>query len=409
MVRDIQSANGSKLSRWRLIAQSILALILVVSVFSWVGTTWAERNLLSTDGWITIVGPLPKDAAVSSSLSTFVTSKLVSATDVEQRISSALPERASFLAGPLTDQISTFVTDSTQKFVSSDQFQGIWVPLQTTAHSRLIDRARNNVSEPSENQSQTRFQFALAPLTQAVRTRLGASTEQLLARNDGAGNEVVVNLQTRFQNFSRAVRTIDTLSVILPALIFAAFSVGLAIAYERRVWLLVTSGTIGVVSLLSLAGARILRPEIINHFAQQDYRSAATTIYNALVGPFNQLSTRVFWVAAVVYVLSVLAGPSSAAITIRRVLRLTALQTAWAKTVRSWRLWLARFEWQIAGGLGILTLITLAFWVEVSLAGSLAWALSLIGALGVLHTVVSPRLAAKKRVHHGAVSAERSS
>ncbi|HEY7668022.1 MAG TPA: hypothetical protein VIE12_07850, partial [Actinomycetota bacterium] len=53
-------------------------------------------------------------------------------------IAEALPDRASFLAGPLTDSLQSFVEEQVQKVFASEAFQRFWVAANRFVHAQLM-------------------------------------------------------------------------------------------------------------------------------------------------------------------------------------------------------------------------------------------------------------------------------
>ncbi len=386
----------SMLARWKQVSVAVLLVIFSLSVTAYTGVRWTEKNLLSTDGYIELVSPLPRDPAISTALSVFATEKLFTGVDVQGRIAEALPDKAQFLAAPLTQQLRSTVQSSTQNFIQGNQFQGIWVASQRFAHDQLISRARGEQpDQPLVNATsdKTVFGLNLGSLIATARDRLGEAGRELLserADNNPQLAEVTINLQTRFANFQRTVRIVDALYIILPTLAIASLALALALtAYRRRV-VLIASLSVVVLSFLQIIGLRALRPEIINQIADQRFRPAAESVYSALVQPFNNLALTALVIAVVFTLGCWLAGPSSWAKTLRHWLRFDQVKLAWGQSVRKFRLKADRYELYIDGGLTLLVLAILAFAIEPTWTVGIAWLLGLAAVASFVHIFVTP-------------------
>src|SRR5438045_3100633 len=112
---------------WRGLVVFLLTFIGFTALLGYGGVHWTERQILTTDNWIKIVGPLPKNEAVASSLSDYSVNQLFTNIDLEAKITQALPDKAAFLAPPLVDRLETRTKDFTQKIIQSDRFSAIWI------------------------------------------------------------------------------------------------------------------------------------------------------------------------------------------------------------------------------------------------------------------------------------------
>ena len=79
---------------------------------------FARNQLLSTDAYVSTVAPLAANPAVQTQVATRVSEELVARTDLEPAGEGALPNKAGFLATPITDGVET-ATNSVLKVVQS--------------------------------------------------------------------------------------------------------------------------------------------------------------------------------------------------------------------------------------------------------------------------------------------------
>ncbi|MFF8041725.1 hypothetical protein ACF06F_27185, partial [Streptomyces rimosus] len=100
----------------RVVAAVVIALVAVLTVTSVVGV-WGARTALNTDRWVATVGALPEDPTVDAAVAAYLTDEIFNQLDVEQRLSGALPPRASFIAPPVTDAVHDYMRDSVAKLL----------------------------------------------------------------------------------------------------------------------------------------------------------------------------------------------------------------------------------------------------------------------------------------------------
>ncbi|MER5437520.1 hypothetical protein [Streptomyces sp. NPDC002790] len=121
----------------RTIAAILVALVAVLAVTSVVGV-WGSRTTLNTDRWISTVGTLPEDPKVNAAVSKYLANEIFDQLDVEQRLSDALPPRASFLAGPVTGAVHDFMREKISQLIADERFQELWRTTNRFAHERIV-------------------------------------------------------------------------------------------------------------------------------------------------------------------------------------------------------------------------------------------------------------------------------
>jgi hypothetical protein len=107
-------AKPQKRRRLRRVLTPILVALSIIVFTVTVPAAWGARTVLNTDRYVATVAPLADDPAVQASIATKLTDQVFLALDVEGTISDALAgldERATVLAGPLTNAVHGFVLD----------------------------------------------------------------------------------------------------------------------------------------------------------------------------------------------------------------------------------------------------------------------------------------------------------
>lgn len=381
-------------NRLKAIAVGVLVVVFVVSVAGYSTASWLEQNLLNTDGYTELVAPLPRDPEVAKALASYTTEQVFAGVDVRSRIADALPERAQFLAVPLTQQLQSTVQSYATGFVQSDRFSDIWLGANRLAQQRLVERARTGaVSSGATNASrdQTILGINIGPLLTGARDWLGASAQTIInqkMQSNQALADLKVDLHTSFGRFAHFVKTIDALVVILPALMMASLLGALVLSRRRDRTLLVASLLAIGLSFLQLIGWRSLGPTIINSLADQPYRPVAEHIYQVFLHSFSGMVAVTLTILLVVAIGAWLFGDADLAQRARRRLHFDKIRQTYAPTVRRWGQKVAKIEHIIVGALTLAVLILLAFVVRVSWTTSLAWFLALLAVACAVHLVV---------------------
>src|SRR5437660_702671 len=107
---DIAAEDGET-HKWRHRLRSAVTALLVISgclsFSALVAVHWAERQIFTTDNWVAMVTPWPKQPAVYNALGSFISDQVFTNAPIQAEIADALPPKAAFLAGPLTGQLKS--------------------------------------------------------------------------------------------------------------------------------------------------------------------------------------------------------------------------------------------------------------------------------------------------------------
>jgi len=126
---------GTRLRRWMVL---LLVVLASVGVLGSAVALWTHSLLFNTDTWVATVGPVAKDPQVTHDLSVYLTDKAVEATDLETRVTDALPPNAQFLAPTITDAASGFVQKRMEKRLNQPEAYDLWLKLNRFAHEHLV-------------------------------------------------------------------------------------------------------------------------------------------------------------------------------------------------------------------------------------------------------------------------------
>lgn len=130
---------------------ALIGLLVVLSCLAVVitGVTWwAHYTVMDTDGYMKIVGPIGKDPQAIQNLSEYLSSEIVKTTDLQTRISDALPAQVQVLSGPITVYVEDFITKGTRKVLSTPKAYELWLQINRVGHEKIVALLRgetNNV------------------------------------------------------------------------------------------------------------------------------------------------------------------------------------------------------------------------------------------------------------------------
>jgi hypothetical protein len=116
----------------------LLVVLASVGVLGSAVALWTHSLLFNTDTWVATVGPVAKDPQVTHDLSVYLTDKAVEATDLETRVTDALPPNAQFLAPTITDAARDFVQKRMEERLNQPETYDLWLKLNSFAHEHLV-------------------------------------------------------------------------------------------------------------------------------------------------------------------------------------------------------------------------------------------------------------------------------
>ncbi|MCA9324657.1 hypothetical protein KDA23_01140 [Candidatus Saccharibacteria bacterium] len=328
-------ATGSKKPKhgvkfgWRQLIVAALAILGIVSSVAFTAAHWTERQLLTTDNWITLVAPLPQNDRVATALSEYTVNNTFDTGQVEQRIRDGLPDRVAFLAPALTGQLQTRTTNLVKTFVQSDQFETVWVATNRAAHQHLLANARGETTDAG--QKIATLQLKLGVVRERIRSLLGKADSGQQGNNIG----ISVSLGRSMGSVGRYVRMVDFLNATLWLVAIASFLGALVLSSARRRLCVIVGVVTAVVGLLQLIGVNALRPVVLNHIETLSYRPAIGVVYDSLVDNFRTISTN-----------AVIAGTTIALVAYLTQRRFTAKSKTLTKQLQGLRQSNLAIQWQ---------------------------------------------------------------
>ncbi len=354
-----------------------LGIVGLISLVSFTTAHWVEKQILTPDTWAQTMGKLPQNDQVASAISGYVINELFTATELETTVQNALPDRAAFLAKPLTQQLQNFLTTQTKNAVQSAQFQTIWMTANRVVVEQLISGARAQGTTDSSEPAQIRIPLgAIQNVVTNVLQNQGIISEDATS---GEGIPLIVNLKASVGAIQQQIRVVDFLNATLWLLAIVAFLGAVVLAKNRRRVLIILALSVLVIALLQLTGIRALRPALLGFFAGGSVMGAAGVVYDTLLAGFRDIALWTVGISAGVLALLGLSSP--------RLTRKSKTITKWTAAFKASKFWQAigvgrqyitNAQWYIVGVSALVGLTLAAFFIPVS------WQSATLTALTVL-------------------------
>ena len=304
-----------KLPRWRRALVAILVIVSVVLVPIAGLTVWVRNLVLNTDRYVDTVAPLARNEAITNLVADRLTTRLFKEVDVEAEAKDALPDRAQFLAGPISSGVETFVREAATRVLASEQFATVWENANRRAHALVVEALTG------ENKN-------VAIKNGKVVLNLSGVIDEVVKRLDDRGVTVFDSLAKDQKNLQvtlfdaeqlakarSAVHLLDRLRLVLVVLVFVFLGAALILSGNRRRSLM--RWGIGIVIAMGItAGLLALGRSIyLGHARNHD---AAAAAFDIIVRNLRN-GIRVLAVLGIIVALAAfLSGPSRVAVRIRQ-------------------------------------------------------------------------------------------
>jgi hypothetical protein len=307
------SASGTAWQR----ARGPLAVALVVlTCFAFIGSVlsvWVNQQLLNTDNFVSAVSPLLKDPGVVNSVSVYVAEQVVEALDVQARVENALPDRAGFLAAPVTNQVETFVQTRIAKLMQTDQFQAAWDKTLRFLHSKVVGILRGDSQYLSIQGNALTIDLTLviadalrflhSQLPDIVQSKLPipdlsnvtVPAEARARLSDALGRplpadfgQVTIMQSDQLVTAQRTVQLLDALVIILPILTLLLLIAAIAVSPNRRRTILQIGLGLAIGMLVVFLLIRLIENRVTSAVTAQPGAGVISPALDALLGALLQ-------------------------------------------------------------------------------------------------------------------------
>jgi hypothetical protein len=370
----------------------LLMVIGSVALGTYVIAHWIEKQVLTTENWVALVTPLPKEPVVSDALGTYVSKRIFTAVDVERAVSDVLPPRAIILAGPLTSQLETLTTNASKQIVASDSFQTLWSGANRLAMNRLVTRASGEAS-PLQQRINERFNIDLGGIRGQLGERLGTVTAAIPALQPNSNSTVAlaVDLQAKRERLHQIVRSVYYAAAVLPAVSIAALLGALALSRKRRRTTLHITATIITILLLELIAIKVLGQYILGHVQDPGNIPAIEYIYATIIAGLRQMIFVVLGIALLILAICSIFGPTRWARSVRATLHFEQMESS--QLARQWqqiRHAIRRRQAVLYIAIAALMLTYMALFLDLSTQSATNTVLTAISSIALVRIISTP-------------------
>ncbi len=301
--------------RWRRILVAVLVVLgCVLAPLSVLGV-WVHNTLLDTDQYVSTIGPLADNAAVQNALADRITTAVVTNSDLQSKVTDALPERAAFLGPSITKGLDQFVHTIALNVTQSDAFSKLWKGVNRRAHTRLVALLEGKGTDTVATKN-GQVSVDLGPAITKVQNALESRGIDAFA-NANPNRTIVLIDSKNLRKAQGFVDLLDKLAWILPVVTVLLFAAAIVLSRNRRRTIL--RGALGVAlgMGLLLVVFNLARHFYLDALPGSVHQDAAAAVYDQLLS-FLRVSLRTAFVVALVIALATwIAGPGERATRIR--------------------------------------------------------------------------------------------
>lgn len=303
------------LPRWAI--RTLLVLATVLTIF---GTfaVWANRQMLNTDGWSETSTKLIESPPVRSAVAGYVTEQIYANVDVAGELKSGLPQQLKPLAGPAAGALRSLVEKGVDLALERPLVQELWRGANEIAHAQFVKLIENKgavVKLPGEG----RVVLDLRPVVEEAAKRVGASAS-VAERIPADVAEVEVLRSNEIEAAQTGVNVLRQLALVLPLLAFALFALAVFLARGRRPQTLVAvGGALLIAGIVVLIGRSLGGKYVVDALARTEaVRPAAESVWSIGTSILADIARATIFVGVPIVLAGLLAGPTNAAVGIRR-------------------------------------------------------------------------------------------
>ncbi len=303
--------RGRKIAVWSLIG--LATLIGLISIL----TIWVNRQMLDNDSFKKASAQLVRDPEIRGALSVYLVNQLYNNVDVSGQLEKQLPSNLKPLAGPVAAGLRQPATEAVAFLLSQGRVQQIWINSTALAHQQLVNVLENKTGAGIDTGNGV-VTVDLSELVKELGTQLGLPASAL-DRLPASTGRIEVMRSDQLGAAQTGVQIIRVASVFILILVLALYALAIYLARGRRRETLRSIGWAFVfVGLVVLVIRTVGGNYAVNALTQPVYRKPANHVWLIETSILGELGRAVIIYGIVGVLGAVLAGPTHAAIAVRR-------------------------------------------------------------------------------------------
>jgi hypothetical protein len=344
---------------------AVWALIVLASLLALVSalTVWSRQQLLDTDKFTSSSAKLLANDEIRTTLSTRLVDLLNQRVDVQAQLEEKLPPRAKGAAPAIAAAIQNSTGQVINAFLGTAQAQALWERVNRRAHTALVNVLEGKDAGPVSTANGD-VVLDLRPLIRRIADRLGVG-DRLKQRAPPDAGEIVLLKSDQLDAAQKGVRVLNALSSWLWFAVVALLALAVYLAHgTRRTMLEAVGVALLIVGVLLLIIRRFVGNAIVDSLVSTESSKPAVHAFWLIeTDLLRDIALALVFYGLFALIAGIVAGPSRAAVALRRSLAPTWRERPFLVWITATVLFLLFIAWGPSGGsrrlLGVLILAAL--------------------------------------------------
>jgi len=270
---------------------------------------WAGNTIVDPQRFNAVVSPLIESPEIQQAMSKYTAAQIFQRVDVQQLLTDNLPERISFAAPALANQIQTATQSALVRVTQNESFQQAWNSGIESAHARFINFVQNYQGDGVIQISDVYNRL----ISQLSDTSLSFLSRVSLPEQVGSITLANASWLPVAHNVANNIGIYRILTIVL---CIGCVALAIWLSRRKRRTTITIGITFAIFMVLTLVAVRIAQQQLVAGVTV-DYQSAAHVVSESLLSSLI-LQTRVLFVLGIVIALVAwISGPYKTAVAVR--------------------------------------------------------------------------------------------
>jgi hypothetical protein len=298
--------------QWRRILSWVLLVLACVLAALSVPAVFFRTQLLDTEAYVSTVAPLARNPAIQSAIAARVRNDFVERSDLRRQVEGVLPDRAAFLAPPLTTAVGNLVEGATRSVLGSSAFHKTWDALNRAAHPHVAALLTGRpLGRGVVSSANGEIALDLSQAEARVRSTLAEQGITVFDRVPTGRSRIVLFESTTLARAQWFTSFLCHSAIVLPIVAVLVLAGSIVLAADRRRGLLRAAVGMALTAALVLVAIAVARNSYLANLAPGLSRPAAGAFIDTATAWLRSTLRITFVVASVVAVVVALSRLAS--------------------------------------------------------------------------------------------------
>jgi hypothetical protein len=313
------ASSANVMSRKRRIAVWTLIVSATIIGFVSILTTWVDRQMLDNNAWTNASTEVIQSKEVRTALSTYLVNQLYDSVDVPGSLEQQLPPNLKRLAEPIASALRQPATATASALLARPRVQALWINATSAAHQKLVNVLENKTGNGIDTGNGV-VTINLHTVVTELAADLGLPGKVVQQLPADAG-VITVMRSDQLSAAQTGFRAIKVLSAWLLVLVLAMFALAIYLARgARRETLRNVGWAFVILGLLVLVIQRWLGNYAVNELTSPTYSGSVHDVWLIGTSILGDIAAASILYGIVAIGGAVLAGPTRAAVAVRRLI-----------------------------------------------------------------------------------------